>query len=146
MTSKLLVGALEKCNLPEFKIVALETRIDTGAQTSSLHVDNIKEFNQHHEKWISFDIHPDIHQVTKIVKSSAKVKAKRTIKSSSGHEQTRYIIETMFELGEQCWPIEISLSDRSNMTYLMLLGREAMIGKLIVDPELNFVQNISSAE
>ena len=137
--NKIIVGALEKFNLPELKIVGLATRIDTGAKTSSLHVDNIVEFKQQNRKWISFDIHPDIHQVDKIVQCSSQVKAKRVIKSSTGHVQTRYIIETLIQLGEHHWPIEISLSDRSNMTYLMLLGREAMIGKLLVDPELNFI-------
>ncbi|MEW6982366.1 ATP-dependent zinc protease [Colwelliaceae bacterium 6471] len=136
---KMKVGALEKCDLPELKISGLEVRIDTGAQTSSLHVDNINEIMEQSQKWIEFDIHPDVHHVEVIVRCRAKVKAERRIKSSTGHEQVRYVIDTTIMLGEQSWLIEITLSDRSQMTYLMLLGREAMVGRVIVDPEFNFL-------
>ena len=138
--NKILVGALEKCSLPDLNIENLETRIDTGAKTSSLHVDNIREFEHNGETWIEFDIHPDVHQVEVIVKRKAKMMAKRKIKSSTGTIQTRYIIKTTIMIGKKSWPIEVSLSDRSNMTYLMLLGREAMHGKIIVDPQRRFVQ------
>ncbi|MCG6202455.1 ATP-dependent zinc protease [Psychromonas antarctica] len=139
--NKLLVGALEKCCLPDLQIEGLDARIDTGAQTSSLHVDNIVEYRKEGRKWIEFYIHPDIHNVEKIVKCHAKVKAKRRIKSSSGCTQTRYVIETRIVIGSMQWKIEISLSDRSSMTYLMLLGREAMKDKVIVSPGENFIQS-----
>lgn len=138
---KLLVGALEKCCLPDLQIEGLETRIDTGAQTSSLHVDNIVEYRKEGRKWIEFFIHPDVHNVDTIVKCHAKVKALRKIKSSSGCIQKRYIIETTIVIGPKKWRIEVSLSDRSNMTYLMLLGREAMVGNIIVSPGENFLQS-----
>lgn len=138
---KLLVGALEKCSLPDLQIESLETRIDTGAKTSSLHVDNIVEYRKEGRKWIEFFIHPDVHNVETIVKCHAKVKAKRNIKSSSGCTQKRYIIDTTIVIGPQKWQIEVSLSDRSNMTYLMLLGREAMEENIIVSPGESFIQS-----
>ena len=58
---KQLIGALECANLPELGIYNLTMRVDTGAATSSLHVDNIEEFKRDDERWIRFDIHPDIH-------------------------------------------------------------------------------------
>jgi hypothetical protein len=135
----MLVGAVEMCGLPDFNIQGLETRIDTGAQTSSLHVDNIIEFKQDKKRWISFDIHPDIHNVDIMVNKCARVKAKRKIKSSNGTKETRYIIDTNIILGHKTWPIEVSLTDRSGMTFLMLLGREAMAGHIIVDPGASFL-------
>ncbi len=137
--NKMLVGGVEKCDLPKFEIYGLEVRIDTGAKTSSLHVDNIEEFDKDAEPYIRFDIHPDVHDVEKVVKRQCKVKDKRTIISSNGTKQTRYIVETDIVLGVKKWPIEISLSDRSGMTYLMLLGREAMADRLIVDPSRDFI-------
>ncbi|WP_250657044.1 ATP-dependent zinc protease [Alkalimarinus coralli] len=136
---KLLVGSLEECGLPDLKIDALSIRVDTGAKTSSLHVDNIEEFERDGELWVSFDIHPDIHSVTTIVKREAKVKGQRQIKSSNATRQKRCVIDTRIQLGDKEWTIELTLTDRSEMSYLMLLGRQAMEGRLIVDPEKEYL-------
>ena len=133
---KLLVGSLEECDLPELNIFSLDIRVDTGATTSSLHVDNIVNEKRDGDHWVSFDIHPDSHNVTKVVRRSAKVKSKRTIKSSNADKEQRYVIDTTLCLGGRNWLIEVTLTDRSNMSYLMLLGREAMCGRVVVDPEL----------
>ncbi|MBF7073509.1 ATP-dependent zinc protease [Glaciecola sp. MH2013] len=145
MTNKILVGSLEQCNLPGLGITELHVRVDTGAATSSLHVDNIEEFELDGESWIRFDIHPDIHDVQKLRRCEAKVSSRRKVKSSTATKQRRYVIETMIEMAEQHWPIQLTLTDRSEMTYLMLLGREAMAGKFIVDPSLEYLLN-SQAE
>ena len=139
ISGKLLVGAIENCDLPELEITGLTIRVDTGAQTSSLHVDNIVELERGGEKWVSFDIHPDIHDVDRVVRREAKVAAERVIKSSNGTRQTRYIISTLLILGGQRWQIQISLTDRSGMSYLMLLGREAMGNRLLVDPAREYI-------
>ncbi len=136
---KQMVGITELCDLPELEISGLHVRVDTGAKTSSLHVDNLQEFDKNKELWISFDIHPDYHNVDKIVRREAKVKAIRSIKSSNAIKEHRYVIDTQITLGDDSWTIELTLTDRSGMTYLMLLGREAMQGRLIVDPELEYV-------
>lgn len=135
----MLVGALEQCQLPELEIDNLHIRVDTGAATSSLHVDNIEEYEENGEAWVAFDIHPDYHDVTKVVRRNAKVIDSRIIKSSSGEKQKRHLIETQIVLGTEQWPIHISLSDRSSMSYLMLLGRQAMNGHVIVDPEKEYL-------
>ena len=120
MNEKHLVGALELCDLPQLKLSGLEARVDTGATTSSLHVDNIVKFKKENENWVRFDIHPDSHDV------------------NTTH-QSRYVIETDILIAGMQWGIELTLTDRSEMKYLMLLGREAMSGRLIVDPEHEFL-------
>jgi hypothetical protein len=137
--NKILVGSIELCDLPELEISNLNIRVDTGAKTSSLHVDNIAEFSRNDVKWVGFDIHPDIHDVQKIVRREAKVKSERVIKSSNATKQPRYVIETTLVLAGRSWKIQLTLSDRSDMTYLMLLGREAMKGRVIVDPGEEFL-------
>ncbi|MFT6260863.1 MAG: hypothetical protein ACJAYK_001268 [Crocinitomicaceae bacterium] len=137
--SKILVGSLEICSLPNFNIEKLHIRVDTGATTSSLHVDNIEEFTLENEDWVRFDIHPDYHDVTKVVRKEAKVKDTKIIKSSNGTNQKRHFIETVFVLGDDSWPILLTLTDRSSMSYLMLLGRQAMKGRLIVDAEFEYL-------
>ncbi len=137
--NKMIVGALEQCDLPELKIKALNIRVDTGAKTSSLHVDNIVASEQDGETWVSFDIHPDIHNVDRVVRRSAKVKSQRVIKSSNAAKEERFVIDTTICLGDRSWPIELTLTNRSNMSYLMLLGREAMMAKLLVDPSEEYL-------
>lgn len=136
---KQIVGAIECCNLPELGISDLNVRIDTGAKTSSLHVDNIDNFHRQGKPWVRFDIHPNIHNVNETLACEAPVKDIRRIKSSNGKSEERYIIRTPLVLGEQTWSIEISLTDRSEMSFLMLLGREGMANKILVDPGESFL-------
>jgi len=140
---KIIVGALEMCSLPELQISDLHMRVDTGAKTSSLHVDNTKEFFKDNQRWVSFDIHPDYHDVDKVVRREAKIKAIRSIKSSNDVSEKRYVINTLITLQGRSWPIELNLTDRSNMSYLMLLGRQAMVGRIIVDPEQKYALKAS---
>lgn len=139
MSDKITVGNLELCDLPELGIKGLHVRVDTGAATSSLHVDNIEEVEVDDEVWIKFDIHPDIHDVKKLLRCQAKIAGKRKVKSSTATRQRRYVIETDIVMASQRWKIELTLTDRSEMTYLMLFGREAMAGRFLVDPELEYL-------
>ena len=98
----------------------LNVRVDTGAATSSLHVDNIEEFDQDGELWIKFDIHPDIHNVERVVRREARVEGQKRVKSSTATLEKRYVIITPIIMdGYQ--DIQLTLTDRSEMTYLMLL-------------------------
>lgn len=139
LENKILVGNLELCDLPELAIENLNVRIDTGAATSSLHVDNISEFSRDGIGWVSFDIHPDAHNVDQIVRREAKIKAKRNIKSSNASSEKRFVIDTRFKLGIHIWEIQLTLTDRSGMSYMMLLGRQAMGDKIVVDPSQEYL-------
>ena len=133
--NKLKIGAVELCDLPEFGIEKLEMRVDTGAATSSLHVDNVEEYSKGKKDYVSFDLHPDIHNVNEVIRTTVEVDGIKTVKSSSADTEKRFVITTELRLGGRQWPIKLTLTDRSEMTYMMLLGREAMAGKLLVDPE-----------
>ena len=139
MAEKLLVGSLEICDLPELGILDMQIRVDTGAKTSSLHVDNIQRFKKNGKPWVSFDIHPDVHQVDQVVNKEAALHDVRRVKSSNGDSEERYVIQTLFKISDQSWPIEITLTNRSDMSNLMLLGREGMSDRIIVDPSQNFI-------
>ncbi|MFT5321760.1 MAG: hypothetical protein ACI934_001918, partial [Pseudohongiellaceae bacterium] len=146
LISKLKIGALELCELPELGIKDLHVRVDTGAATSSLHVDNIEEFSKKGKNWVSFDLHPDIHNVKRIVRTTVRIKGRKKVKSSSADTEKRVVITTPLLLGGQEWSIKLTLTDRSEMTYLMLLGREAMQGKVIVDPEFEYLLGQDGSE
>ena len=137
--NKLLVGNLEVCDLPELGITNLELRVDTGATTSSLHVDNLVRVRKGGKRLLRFDIHPDVHQIEKVTTCRAPVHSIRRVKSSNGTSERRYVIKTTLSLGGESWPIELTLTDRSDMSYLMLLGREGMSDRLLVDPSQSFL-------
>lgn len=141
---KLILGALEVCELPELQISDLHMRVDTGAKTSSLHVDNVEAKRLKGVKWVSFDIHPDIHNVERVERRSSKVKERRLIKSSNAAKEKRYVIETLITVGGRTWPIEVTLTDRSSMSYLMLLGRQAM-DRILVDPAQEYMQGLGQS-
>lgn len=136
---KTLIGSLELCSLPDLEINDLCVRVDTGAKTSSVHVDNIVELEEGDKLFISFDIHPDFHDVDVVVQRKAEVEKVRTIKSSNGTKEKRYVIITELVVAGQTWDIELTLADRSEMSYLMLLGRTSMEGRFIVDPSREFI-------
>ncbi|WP_286238846.1 ATP-dependent zinc protease family protein [Neptuniibacter halophilus] len=136
---KLLVGALECCDLPDLELSGVQMRVDTGAATSSLHVDNIEEFTKDGKRWVNFDIHPDVHNVDRVVNKSLLLKGKKVVKSSTADREKRFVIKTIIQLGGREWPIKLTLTDRSSMQNLMLLGREAMTDHILVDPSREFL-------
>jgi hypothetical protein len=137
--NKKIIGRLESITLPELGIDNLEVRVDTGAKTSSLHVDNIKKSVVEGVHQVTFDIHPDVHNVDHIVSCTAPISDIRKIKSSNGTSEERYVIETTIALGSVSWTIEITLTDRSDMSYLMLFGREAIGSRFLIDPSKVFL-------
>ena len=139
--SKTIIGRLESIALPELAIENLEVRVDTGAKTSSLHVDNITKIIKNGQPSVTFDLHPDAHAVGTVVRCSAPISDSRKIKSSNGTSEQRYVIETPIVLGNDTWTIEITLTDRPDMSYLMLFGREAIGDKFLVDPSKVFVSS-----
>ena len=139
MKNKIIIGRLESIALPELGIDNLEVRVDTGAKTSSLHVDNIKKSVVEGVHQVTFDIHPDAHNVDRIVRCTAPISDMRKVKSSNGTSEQRYVIETTIMLGSESWVIEITLTDRSDMSYLMLFGREAISTKFLIDPSKVFL-------
>ncbi|MFC3095735.1 ATP-dependent zinc protease [Alteromonas sediminis] len=137
--TKPIIGALEYCNLPSLNIEGLTVRVDTGAATSSLHVDDIEEFEKNGEAWVRFTMHPDIHDVSKVVRKEAQIITQKKVKSSTATLERRYTIETDIVMADMRWPIQITLTDRSSMTYLMLFGRQGMADRFLVDPASEFL-------
>lgn len=137
--SKQIIGAEEWCSLPELGLPAVKARVDSGAKTSSIHAFNIQKFKKENRSWVSFEIHPIQNDRRTIVRSEAEVVDRREIKSSSGVSEKRYVIKTPIRLGNMAWDIEVSLNNRDSMGYRMLLGREAMNGRVIVDTSERFI-------
>ena len=139
--NKIIIGRLESIDLPDLEIKSLVVRVDTGAQTSSLHVDNIVKSKKNGKPYVTFDLHPDIHNVNELVTCGAFISDVRNIKSSNGGREQRYVIKTPISLGDTTWPIEITLTNRNDMNYLMLLGRQALGSAFLVDASGVFLES-----
>ncbi len=144
--NKIIVGSEEWCGLPQINIPALKARVDSGAKTSALHAINITPFEKEGEKWIRFDVHPLQNDVKTTVHCEAPIIGKRRVKSSSGSSELRYVIKTILSIAEDSWEVEMTLTNRDSMGYRMLLGRQAMAGKMLVDPESSFLLGEISPE
>ncbi len=131
---RIIVGSEEWCGFPELGIPAIKARVDSGAKTSSLHAFNIRGFKRGGVSMVSYELHPIQHNRKVIVRCESEVVDRRMVKSSSGVAEKRYVIETTLELSGQQWKTEVTLANRDSMGYRMLLGRAAMINRILVDP------------
>ncbi len=143
---KIIVGSQEWCGFPELGVPAIKARVDSGATTSSIHAFNIHPFKRHGESWVSFEIHPLQANRRTTLKCEAKVVDRRMIRSSSGVTEKRYVISTPLSLGYRVWEIELTLANRDSMGFRMLLGRQAMNERILVDPSANFCHGELSDE
>ena len=134
-SSKIVVGSEEWCSLPELRIDAIKVRVDSGAKTSALHAVNIAPFKKDGSLWVSYDVHPLQSDGKTTIHCESPVLDKRKIKNTSGVVEVRYVIKTGLKMGGSIWDIEVTLANRDSMGYRMLLGRQAMSGKILVDPE-----------
>lgn len=134
-----IIGWREWIGLPALGIQKLKAKIDTGARTSALHAFSLKLFVENGISKISFDIHPLQHNTDQIITCVAEVIDKRFVTDSGGHEEERYVIVTPITIAGQTWPIEITLTERENMLFRMLLGRSALRKRFIVNPARSFI-------
>jgi hypothetical protein len=133
------IGWREWVALPGLNIPTVKAKVDTGARTSALHAFSLQLFKQDGNDKIRFDIHPLQHNTELVVNCVADVIDKRLVTDSGGHEEERYVIHTPITIAGQTWPIEITLTERENMLFRMLLGRSALRKRFIVNPARSFV-------
>ena len=133
-----LVGWREWVRLPELGVDRVKVKVDTGARTSALHAQDLVSFREGEQEFVSFTLHPLQNNTQVALQCKAPVLEHRVIKDSGGHEETRVVIETTVELGDDVWPIELTLTDREQMGFRMLLGRKALRSRFYVDPTRSF--------
>jgi len=138
MNDRIIVGSEEWCAFPTLSIHAVKARVDSGAKTSALHAFNIRSFNRNGEQWVGFDVHPIQKSDTTVLRCESPVAGRRSVRSSNGTSERRFVIRVPMTLGGSTWDVELTLTNRDTMGYRMLLGREAMQGRMLVDPSAHF--------
>ena len=134
--AKAVIGRREMVTLPELEL-SLCCKVDTGARTSALHAEDIETYEEGGHVWVSFVTrgggpNSPPHPVR------MHLHDRRKVTSSNGQAQWRFVIRTHMQLGELDFPVELTLTDRSNMRHPMLLGRRAM-RRLLVAPGTAFL-------
>jgi hypothetical protein len=128
-----LIGWREYLNLPQLGIEKVKAKIDTGARTSALHAFNVKTINQENKTWVNFEVHPIQRNSQITVNCLAPLLEYREVKNSGGHAQNRPVILTEIKLGQYLWEIELTLTNRDLMGFRMLLGRQAIRKRFLVE-------------
>lgn len=133
LSNKLTLGWREWVALPELGLPQIKAKVDTGARTSCLHAFKVRPFMQDGVQRVEFHLHPNQRDLETIQSCIADVVDQRTVTDSGGHKEERWVITTPLKLGPHSWPIEITLSSRDDMRFRMLLGRNALKNRALVD-------------
>lgn len=128
------IGWREWVSLPQLGIDQVKAKIDTGARTSAIHAFDIDYFDEGNGLMVRFKIHPLQRDTGVTIQAIAPLLEKRHVRNSGGHAQERPVIKTPIALGNQRWDIELTLTNRDVMGFRMLLGREAVRRRFLVDP------------
>jgi len=135
------IGWREWVSLPDLGIEQIKPKIDTGARSSSLHAHQIELFQRKGCQWVRFEVQPVQRRKEPRIVCEAPVLEQRHVKSSSGHTSLRVVIRATVELGGQNWELDLTLASRDQMGFRMLLGREAVRGRFLVDPAKSYLQS-----
>ena len=134
-----LLGWREWVSLPTLGIRHIKAKVDTGARTSALHACSCELYYERGVKMVRFKIHPwkkrtDIEQ-----ECTAEVTDERVVSDSGGHREKRLVIGAEVCLNGHCWPVEMTLTNRDDMQFRMLLGRTAIRGHYAVNPAASYL-------
>lgn len=131
-----MIGRREYVDFPLLAMSHVEAKIDTGAYTSSIHCKHIERITTDHQDILEFKLMDDtVHRVEDYTQKS--------IKNSFGEKEERFIIKTLIHIGKKKIRTTVSLSDRGNMRYPVLIGRRLLKGKFIVDVNLVYTNGLN---
>ena len=130
LNAKEILGEIDKFNLSSLNLTNINARVDTGATTSSIHCTQIEK--------IENQVKCKLLNKIEIIKPISKI---AEVKSSNGEKATRYFIKSDIEIFNKIYEIELSLNDRTNMEFPLLIGRELLKKGFVVDVQK---QNLSS--
>lgn len=133
------IGWREWLALPELGIDAIKAKIDTGARSSVLHAYDVEPYRDGGKRMVRFKIHPYQRNYRFSVAATAEVIDRRWVRSSSGHRTYRPVIATPVHLGPMTWMVELTLTNRDEMGFRMLLGRSALRRRFLIDPGQSYL-------
>ncbi|MCB2113887.1 MAG: RimK/LysX family protein [Parvularculaceae bacterium] len=133
------IGWREWVALPDLNVERIKAKIDTGAKTSALHAYNIQTVERDGTAFAQFVLHPAQRRKSPAVKCLAPIVDKRVIRSSNGVAAERIVISTALRMGDRSWITEISLTNRDEMGFRLLIGRDAIRKGVVILPGRSFL-------
>ncbi len=137
--SNTLAGWREWVQLPDIGIPWIKAKLDTGARTSTIHAYQVKPFEKDGADWVRFRVRPWQESSEDEVVVECPVHDVRSVRSSSGHVQERYVVKLRLELLARRVSAEVTLSNRDQMGFRMLIGRQALRRRFVVDASSSFL-------
>ena len=128
-----VIGWREWIGLPDLDVEPIKAKVDTGARSSSIHAFGIERHQRGAREYVCFRIHPLQRSSKRSVLVEAEVLEHRIVRSSNGQRSLRPVVLIEIELMGLRWPVELTLANRDEMGFRMLLGREAIRGRFLVD-------------
>ena len=129
-----VIGWREWVRFPELLKLPIKAKIDSGARTSSIHSFGTRRFSDAGTPMVEFLLHPLQRRASPEIVCVAPITDERLVRSSNGEQEMRIVVETQARLGDIRWPIELTLADRDVMGFRLLLGREAVRRRFLIDP------------
>lgn len=133
------IGWREWLALPELGIGAVKAKVDSGARSSALHAFDIEFFQRGDQRMVRFQVHPWQRNTVETVAAEAPLAGERLVRNSGGIETLRPVIVTQLELLGERWPIELTLTARDLMGFRMLLGREGVRRRFLIDAARSYL-------
>jgi hypothetical protein len=140
-----IIGWREWVALPTLGVPAIKAKVDTGARSSALHAFDLEHFHRNGTTMVRFQAHPIQRDDRYIVSVEAVLLEERWVRNSGGQEELRPVIETTVQVGGQIWPIELTLTNRDVMGFRLLLGRQAVRRRYLVDPGHSYLQPLPTS-
>lgn len=138
MKSPLVMGWREWIELPDLGIKHVKAKVDTGARSSSLHAEGIELVHVRGQIFVRFTVLPLQRSRLRAVSCQALLHDERYVKSSNGTRELRPVIRAAVCWGGQSWEADVTLTSRDLMGFRMLLGREAIRRRFLVDTGHSF--------
>lgn len=134
-----VIGRAEIIDLPDWDLYGIDAKIDTGAYTSSLHCHHIERVDKQDTTFVRFNLLDPSHDIYNDKLFELPVHKSKTVKSSNGLTEERFIVKTRIKLLGKVLTAELSLTDRSEMKYPVLIGRKLIKGHFVVDVSKKYI-------
>lgn len=134
-----MIGWREWAAFPDLGVERINAKIDTGAKSSAIHAFRVSVSESADGPWVEFALHPRRRRKKPEIFCRAPLIDTRLIKSSNGQTEERFVINTPLRMGDQIWPIELTLTNRDAMGYRLLVGRDALARRFMIKPDASYL-------